>query len=249
MNRSKAAAVVGEMLVKQHPKGVDIASRLSHGTGGGKTMIEEGKSNISLTFSVENTTPTTQAFVLGDLNGYYGGTLLKEKLGASLTIADGLQILPLAGDGEHFDAKLLDSDKDIDAVMAYVAENPTRVIKMNLQSHKIDGTADTSNFASGIKSFFLPPLQDRKVTHLDFNRFNKAENFSSQFLNIDFREMKFPMILGKLNKQVLTINSGTRLAITLTLGAQISDEQELYRIVNEYDSHVHPYTDKANCGR
>lgn len=126
--------------------------------------------------------------------------------------------------------------RSIDQLLRYIGRNPSRVTRMRLKSTTIANAADLGNFDNEIKTMFFSPFSTPVENQLGLSRLVKTNNnFSPNILDIDFVSEAFPFILSSEHFTIMQVNKGTRLNISVEIGAQDSAPQRFWRTIKNAD--------------
>lgn len=236
----KNAQMVGAVLAKTQPQTIDIAREFSQGPNGGKSFLSEGSANLTFGINISNPTDVDVKVAIGSATTNVIGLDtdgLLNKVGATCLLASGIIFTKAVG-GDDIDvtASILDSDKSLAEILAYMQKNPTRFLSAAFQSSLINGNPESSNYSGSVKMVYLTPWENTTPLNLNLSQFLKSDSAASQFMNVDFRAKQFPFIVSEAHVPVLTIKKGTQLNITFNVGVQDSRPQRFWRAVKQSDS-------------
>lgn len=227
-------AEIARELATKAPREIDLQRDLSHGIGAAKTMIDEGRGAPSVSFSIKNETTEDVAIVIGKPEASdFGRTALLTLLGAQTALNDG--VIYTAG-GKDVTVTSNDPGRNVASLMNYSGNTPFRFLSASLDSSKVAGGIDTSNYSSQIKSAWVSPFQKPKEIMLGLRQFQTNQSTAVQFVDINFVKVGFLAMLSKEHFLVITVKAGTELTATFLVGAQLSLAQRAYRAYNAADS-------------
>ncbi len=231
------ATLVAEKLVANRPKQIDLDRVFSHGPGGAKTMIDEGRNGDSLSLTIENSLDTKPQVVVafGSLrNSQYADLAsLLAAIGADCLIDDG-EILKVADHG-MVTVTSNDPGRKVGDVIRYAAVSPFRFTQASLESRLRDGSPDTSNYTTTMKSVWVSPFRKPTEDFLQLRQFQSNKSTSPQFADIDFLKENFKAMVSNEHFLVMIVKQNTALTMTLNVGAQHSSAQYAYRAFKAAD--------------
>ncbi len=237
------ANAIATTLVRDNGHKLDLNQEFSAGPGGGKTFIDEGSANITVAMKITNNMADPVKIALGAnvSNIHANNAATIAYLGVDAILSEG----NFVGDGgspEKFaNCAMIDSDRSWDEISKYIEKTPTRILGIALQSSKVsDGSPDSSNYASPLKTAWVSPWQKSPNPSLNLAQYIDNKSNSPQFVNVDFRTKKFPVIVSDEQYLILTIKPGTALDLTLNIGHQASLPQRFYRAIKKADEVLLP---------
>jgi len=229
---------VAQALVATKSKEMDLDRSFSHGIGAAKTFIEEGRGAPSISFSIANATTKDVAILIGKPEASdFGRSALLTLLGADTALSDGVIY---TDSGEDVTVTCNDPGRNVASLMNYSGNTPFRFLSASLDSTKIAGGIDTSNYSSQVKSAWVSPFQKPKEIMLGLRQFQTNQSTAVQFVDVNFVRQGFLAMVSKEHFLVITVKAGTVLTATMTIGAQLSLPQRAYRAYNEADKTLAP---------
>lgn len=262
------SALLGKQLGMNNQKEIDVARILSQGKHGGKTLISEEQNPATFTWALRNESNTdvkigVVASMIRVLPSFAGGqtglVYLGKVLGADYLLKDGQLIStapveePEEGESGVADAApvvtatSLDSGRYIDELLTYALSNPTRILSASMESRLLNGSPDTGNFTTSLKTVWMSPFHKSEDSYLPLRKFQSNRSNSPQFCDVNFKAEGFPVILSSEHSVVITVKAGTELTITGSVGMQFSTAQYLYRAVGGADSVIPSFSQVGNC--
>lgn len=232
------ALEVARQLATQAPKAIDLDRNFSHGIGAAKTFIEEGRGAPSISLSIENATVVDVSILIGKPEASdFGRSALLSLLGADTALNDGVIFTSGAND---VTVTCNDPGRNVASLMNYSGNTPLRFLSASLDSSKVAGGIDTSNYSGQIKAAWVSPFQKPVEKMLGLRKFQTNQSTAVQFVDVNFVKEGFLAMLSKEHFLVLTVKAGTVLTATLTVGAQLSLPQRAYRAYNNADETLNP---------
>ena len=239
MSKAARLATYGQKL--------DLNKGLSYGVNNSaNNLIDERAKADKLVWEIANTTDKDVYIVISSL--FTGATNLTtfaniaEMQAAVVPGADAAIVLPfangrIAGDavaGVTVSSKT--PGRSINQLLRYIGRNSSRITKMRLKSVTTANAADLGNFDNEIKSMFFSPFSTPVENQLGLSRLVKTNNnFSPNILDVDFVAEAFPFILSSEHFNIMQVNAGTKLNITVEIGAQDSAPQRFWRTIKNAD--------------
>lgn len=230
---------VARELAAKAPKAIDLDRNFSHGIGAAKTFIDEGRGAPSISFSIKNETSEDVSIILGKPEASdFGRSALLTLLGAQTALNDG--VIYTAG-GNDVTVTCNDPGRNVASLMNYSGNTPFRFLSASLDSAKVGGGVDTSNYSSQIKSAWVSPFQKPKEIMLGLRQFQTNQSTAVQFVDVNFVKVGFLAMVSKEHFLVITVKAGTELTATMLVGAQLSLPQRAYRAFNAADATLKPF--------
>ncbi len=223
----------------------------SFGKGGAKNFLGEPVNPVTVSFAIENQTAQNAPVIIGNVarSIFPNETEAKTKLGAVAVLKDG--VLFTDANGKEVIATSHDSGRTLLGFMKYVGSTPTRIVRMHINSEKIDGTPDTTNLTSSIKTAWASPFESSiEEADLPLRKFQNANQNSPNLAEVDFQKEMFPVVLSNETFFVLNVKPNTRLNVTFTVGAQLSLAQKTWRQAKAVDRTFRHMliNEKPSCG-
>ncbi|MCH2226012.1 MAG: hypothetical protein MK066_14685, partial [Crocinitomicaceae bacterium] len=159
---------------------------------------------------------------------------LLQAVGADVLLSDG-KILTGASDGEEVRVVSNDSNRNIDNAIRFMAVSPTKFTSLSMQSSLIDGTPESKNYTTQMKSVFVSPWQKSIDQYLNLRGTQNNQANSPQFAEIDFVAKGFQALISNENFLLFTVKKGTILDLTFSIGHSSSMAQEFYRASKGFD--------------
>lgn len=228
-------------LVINNPKVIDIDRHYSHGPGGAKTFIDEERGSITASMTLTNNSASTDVtLAFGNLSRSIYADLSEATaaLGFDYMVTDGT-IVTVETD-KTITGTSNDTDRTIAQLLKYIGENPTRMLRLQLESEATDGADDTSNYAQSLKQTFVSPFVKPIEKNLPLRQFLSGDKFQKRYVDINFAKEGFPVIFSNEHFFILKLKAGTSLNLTWEIGMQDSPAQRLYRQVKKVDSLLAP---------
>ncbi len=220
-----------------------------------KSYIDEGKNAPIFSFVLENDTATDQMIILGGKGTMYGSTT--EGVRRLKTEVAGLETAILLTDGTLVAgvsprlgllARTDSATRRIEDFVNYVTGNPSTLLELKFESSIYSTNApETTNFNQQVKAVFTSPFHAPVVTaELSLRDYRDDKVQSAQYLAVPlFKEGK-NVILSDQNFLVLGIRANTRLNISIPVGAQMSNAQDLHRTNNRGRAAMFPIVGSAS---
>lgn len=214
------------------------------------SFIDETAKALSLGWRIVN--PTDQDVFIAFVPASDGNNptqfadlaAIKAFMGADCIFGDGvIYTKTVEGVAKNVTVSSLDSRRKIAEFVKYAASSPLRFTKMAMNSAKIDGSKEDSNFNNKIKSMWFTPFEDTTAVDLDLRPLRVGgSNFNTDMMEVNFITQGggFKAIMSNENGFVMQINAGTVLTITAGIGAQKSEAQEFYRTIAQADEVMAP---------
>lgn len=143
-----------------------------------------------------------------------------------------------------------DSNRFVADITKFGIRAPFRFTKLTLNSFKTsDGAGESSNYNNKIKAVHPSPFEDtipqefslRNIVHDKFQENLLELNFQTDAPNLQ-------AIISNENMLIIQVNSGTKLDILASIGAQLSLPQWFYRTVKQADNVMRPILEgKGGC--
>jgi hypothetical protein len=231
------ATEVAKELVMNKPKVIDIDRFYSHGPGGAKTFIDEERGSINASMTLTNNAASTDVVIaIGNVTDsiYADAAEAIAALGADYLLSDGT--IATVETDKDITAVSNDADRTIDQLIKYIGKNPTRIVRLDLESTDLSGNADTSNYAQSIKSAWTSPFVKPVEKFLQLRKFQSGNKFQPQFAEVNFLKEGFEVILSNEHFFVFTLKASTEFTMTWEIGMQDSKAQRFYRQVKAADS-------------
>lgn len=214
---------------------LDFNRRYSLGMQRGKTLISEGISPQSVSFSISNTYATAKTVVLGSLvNSMFASeTALKTALSADGVITDGVIIT----DGtDTVTVTSNDPGRSVGNFLRYCANSPTRIVAAQFTSlNNADNSANSSNYDGTITTAFVSPFADPVKNPMNMRQLRGSQDFAREYAEVDFRAKGLQVLISPENFTTFVIQPATTLTIVLYVGAQASTSQRMYRDLSNAD--------------
>lgn len=215
-----------------------------------ENFIDESAKALSLGWNLKNETDQAVFIAFMPISGSHNLTMfanideVKAATGADCIFGEG-QIFTksVGGANKYVTVTSLDSRRDISQFVKYGASTPLRFTKFSMDSKKIDGSKDDTNFNNRMKSFWFTPLEDTVPVDLDLRPLRQGgNNFNTDMMDVDFITQGggFKAVYSNEHAFVMQLNAGTELTITAFIGAQLSQAQQFYRIISAADSVMAP---------
>lgn len=201
--------------------------------GSAKGFADESKSNLSISFEVENTTGSPiKVGMLPGLSMFKTIGDLETAIGAADHLADGM-----AGD---LVLTMQTADRNLDHLFNYSGFTPLRMTKWGLASYTATGDPEATNFSNTVKSFWFTPFHKIAEWELPLRKFQSATSKQVNLLEVDFIAEGFPSIISPEHAMHFTINGNTKLLFTISFGAHDSRSQRFYRALKAADKILSP---------
>lgn len=229
-------------LVATKPKTIDVDRHYSHGKNGVKNFVGEQNSALTMSLSVASAAASTSvSFAIGSLANsiYKDNAEAIAALGVDAIIDDGA--FHTVETDKDITATSNDSGRTIAQMIKYIANNPTRIASVAIQSQTSAGAADVSNYTASIAQIFVSPFHTPEKSYLPLRKFQSNRANSPEFADVNFLKQNWPVIWSSEHFTVFTIKPGTTLNFTFTIGMQDSSAQRLYRQVKDVDRTLMPY--------
>lgn len=133
-------------------------------------------------------------------------------------------------DADNFHMACTDSGVTIEHLLRMIAQNPTRLVGMSMDSRTIsDGKQETSNYSKRLKTFFFDALEPQPVISDKPLRPLLKDSYNIGLLQVNFVKENFLVLLSSENFFQFQVAKGTELNITFHFGAVHSNAQRMYR--------------------
>ncbi|WP_107037857.1 hypothetical protein [Brumimicrobium mesophilum] len=204
--------------------------------GGVKNVIGARKTGSTIRFEVANGTETDEVI-------YFAPSVL---LGGNPTAGfiDGSQefqrmpqgsLFSTAAKGEAPNAltvKSLNHAQEKTFLASHFSIEPTQITKIAMRSFAIDGVPENTNYGNDITGYFLSPFKEplRKGS-LNFSQFQGPKDTSTEMLTVDLVDQNFDALISQQDVFAMTINAKTKMTITMSVGARLSQPELFHRMV------------------
>lgn len=217
---------------------------------GTQNFIDESAKAIPFGFRMRNETDQAVFIAFMAISGSHNLTQfanideVKAATGADCIFGEGQIFTKSVGGANKFvTVESLDSRRDISQFVKRSSTVPYRFTKFSMDSKKVEGSKDDTNFNNRMKAFWFTPLEDTVPVDLDLRPLRQGgNNFNTDMMDVDFQTQggNFKAIISNEHAFVLQLNAGTELTITAFIGAHLSAPQQFYRLVSEADEVMAP---------
>ncbi|HRO76647.1 MAG TPA: hypothetical protein PLP27_10925, partial [Crocinitomicaceae bacterium] len=215
-------------------------------------FVNENENAHKFGFTIKNDSSEDAFILIGGFLPTRNRTIFEDlseilaKTGANCILSDGVIRSITEPGGSTFSGDVTvtstDSKRSVTQLVRYACETPTRVTMMKLRSNRVTSAdPESSNYNNKIKSQWFSALEDTVSEDLDLAPLQVGgTNFNRDMLDVNFQYQNHKFILSNENFNVIQVNAGTVLSVTMYVGAQLSTGQMLYRLTENADSVVVP---------
>lgn len=130
---------------------------------------------------------------------------------------------------------------------------PMQVSAISMKSFTTGGLPENGNYGNSLTHYRLSALEEpKRSTPLNFDAFQNSRDVSTEILKIDLIKNNFEALISQNDVLAFQINKGTKMDITLHLGARLSLSEYFYRQVkagNEVLNEMFPGESAVDFGR
>ncbi|MCO5258681.1 MAG: hypothetical protein M9916_00880 [Crocinitomicaceae bacterium] len=131
-------------------------------------------------------------------------------------------------------------------------QEPTQVVAISMKSFTTGGLPENTNYGNSLTHYKLSHLEEpKRSTPLNLDAFQTSRDVSTEILKIDLIKNKFAAVISQNDALAFQINAGTKMDITLHLGARMSMPEYFYRQVeagSEVVANNFPGESAVDCG-
>lgn len=227
-----------QRIAQRYAAKTDLNHRLSYASGA-QNMAQLAMVKQDIKLRITNSTSAAKKVVLAP--GSVLGTELHGLTAANIkTFFDNLGITVAAGTDVVFKAastpasdtlsiQSLNPDQDRDRIFKHFSIMPTQIQGISIRSYKVDGTPEDSNYSNTIQRHILNTLKPREYKMLSLADYQTSSDVTTNIVKVDFVKENFVAKLSQCDVIDLLVNEGTRLDITIHLGARDSREEYFHR--------------------
>lgn len=204
--------------------------------GGVKNVIGARKTGSTMRFEIVNGTDQNEVIYFAP-NVLLGGN----PTGAFINNTQDVQRMPVgslfstAAKGEGATAliiKSLNHGQEKAFLASHFSIEPTQITKLAMRSFAIDGVPENTNYGNDITGYFLSPYKEpKRKGSLNFSQFQGPKDTSTEMLTVDLVEQNFDALISQQDVFAMTINAKTKMTITMSVGARLSQPELFQRVV------------------
>ena len=204
--------------------------------GGIKNVIGARATGTNIRLRLVNNFSTDQIVLIAPkmLLGTPGGvTSLASDLGLPTGIAFYTPTTAeTGGTGKNFTIASLDPAQKLEIIANQLSNEPTQITGISMKSFTTGGIPENSNYGNSLIHYRVSHLEETKrSTPLNFDAFQNSKDVSTEILKIDLVKNNFNGLISQKDVLAIQINAGTKLDLTLHIGARASLEEFTYREV------------------
>lgn len=111
-----------------------------------------------------------------------------------------------------------------------LSEEPTQISAISMKSFTSSNVPENTNYGNSLTHYLLSHLKEAKRSNpLNFDAFQNSKDVSTEILKIDLIKNNFMAPISQKDVLAFQVNAGTKMDITLHLGARMSDAEHFFR--------------------
>jgi len=228
----------GQMIVSKYAHQTDIIGRRLSYSNGVKNILGVRSSNTVIRLRVTNNWETDQYIFLCP------SAIIHKKATTAAEIAALPAVFGLPSTGIPFQAastdedvtgnKLtitsLDANQDLSVIANEIGDSPVQITKLSMKSFTTAGVPENTNYGNAFEHYNVNAWKrTANVPPLQFGDFQSSKDNATEILKIDLLKQNFVAPISSNDILVFKVNAGTRLDITLGVGARDSRPERFYR--------------------
>ncbi len=134
------------------------------------------------------------------------------------------------GTGKNFTIASLDPAQKLAIIASQLSNEPTQITGISMKSYTTAGIPENTNYGNSLIHYRVSHLEETKrSTPLNFDAFQNSKDVSTEILKIDLVKNNFMGLVSQKDVLAIQINAGTRMDLTLHIGARASMEEFTFR--------------------